>query len=372
MPGSVAIIDLAVVHANISLIRQRLPKGIRLLFVVKSDGYGHGLVPMAQVGVDSGVDYLGVVTVDEGIELRHRGIKLPILLLAPILPAEVERAVATDLTVSVSDWRVAAALAAAARRQGKQATVHVKVDTGMGRFGALPPAVPAIIAHLDHEPGLYVEGIFTQLSSAASTAPGAREYTVAQIDTFMSLIHALARDSLLPPIRHIANSAGFIQYPQQVTAAPLNMVRIGTLIYGYPEVAAAWTGNIRPAARLTAPVIATRTLEQGKFVGYGRNYQAADVRRVAVIAAGYGTGVPPRLAARGHVWIRGQLAPIVGAVYLDHTMIDVTAIDVVRVGDVAEIFGPHIPADRAAAWADLRVCELLVPALTQARRRVYR
>ncbi len=372
MPGSVAVIDLAVVRANISLIRQRLPNGIQLLFVVKSDGYGHGIVPMAQVGVDSGVDSLGVVTVDEGIELRRHGIKLPILLLAPILPAEAERAVTTDLTVSISDWRTAALLAAAARRRGKQATVHVKVDTGMGRFGVVPTAVPAILARLDHEPGLHVEGIFTQLSSAASTTAGAREYTEAQIDTFMSLIHALAHDSLLPAVRHIANSAGFIQYPQRVTAAPLNMVRIGTLIYGYPEVAAAWTGNIRPPAQLTAPVIAIRTLERGKFVGYGRNYQAADVRRVAVIAAGYGTGVPPGLAARGHVWIRGQLAPIVGTVYLDHTMIDVTAIDAVRVGDVAEIFGPHLPADRAAAWADLRVCELLVPALTQARRHVYR
>ena len=250
--------------------------------------------------------------------------------------------------------------------------MHVKVDTGMGRFGAQPDAVPALISRLNRVSGLRVDGIFTHLSSADSLDPSARAYTEAQIDAFVAVLRTLARASLLPPIRHIANSAGVIQYAPRVATAPFNMVRIGTLIYGYPEVTAAWTRDIRPVARLTAPVIAIRTLTRGKYAGYARSYRAAGVRRIAVIAAGYGTGIPPGLAPRGHVWIRGQLAPIVGNIYLDHTMIDVTGIDAVRIGDTAEIFGPHLPADRAAAWAGLRVCELLVPALMQARRRVYR
>ena len=370
MPSPVAYIDLGAVRTNIGVTQARLPKTVKLLFVVKSDGYGHGLVEMARAGQAAGVDYLGVVTVDEGVELRAHGIDIPILILAPILPTEIHRAVAAGLTLSISDGSCVPALATAAGE--RRVAVHIKVDTGMGRFGAAPAAVPALIERLGQEPALHVEGIFTQLSSADSTNPAGRAYTNRQIETFMRLLDTLQQRSLLPPLRHIGNSAGLIQYPERVTAPPLNMVRIGTLVYGYPEVRADWTGAIQRVARFAAPVVAIREMRMGEFAGYNRSYQAEAPRRIAVIAAGYGTGIPPQLAGRGRVWIRGGLAPIVGNIYLDHTMIDVTDIDPVEVGDAAEIFGPHLPADRVAGWAGLRVCELLVPALMQARRRVYR
>ncbi len=372
MPGSIAWIDIDAIRANIDVVRRRTPDEVKLLFVVKSDGYGHGLVEMARVGETAGVDYLGVVSVDEGAELRRHGIGLPILILAPILSTEVSRAIASKLTVSVADIPSAAQLATAAKDQGTCAPVHVKVDTGMGRFGVDPADVPALLRRLAQEPALRVEGIFTQLSSADSLSPAARAYTEMQIKTFANLVHSLAHQSLLPPLCHIGNSAGFIQYPRQVASAPFNMVRIGTLIYGYPEITAPWTNVIRRAARLTAPIVAIRTIGAGGVAGYNRSYQATGPRRVAIIAAGYGTGVPPQLAGHGSVWVQEKLAPIVGNVYLDHTMIDVTDIPSATVGDDVEIFGPHLPADRVAEWAGLRVCELLVPALTQARQRVYR
>jgi len=371
MPGSTAHIDLAALKANIALVRARVPTNVKILFVVKADGYGHGGSAVARAGEEAGVDYLGVVTVDEGEMLRARGIKLPILLLGPILPAEIPRALRLRITIPVYDSRFADHLAWTALRLGITASVHVKVDTGMGRFGVALKDASRLFDHLTGKPSLRVEGVFTQLSSADSTDQEDRAYTKKQIQLFQGLLKQLSQRSLLPPLRHIGNSAGLIQYQGLVTAPPLNMVRIGTLFYGYPEVPAAWVKEIRPVARLTASVVTARTIDAGSFIGYARSYRAAAPRRVAVIGVGYGSGIPPQLANRGKLWIRGRLAPIVGRIYLDHTMIDVTEIDGVSLGDEVEIFGPHLPADWLASQAGLKVCELLVPALKAAEKRVH-
>ncbi len=371
MPGPIAWIDLPRLRSNIALVRDRLPEGVKILFVVKSDAYGHGLVPTARAGIRAGVDQLGVVTVGEGERLRADGIELPILLLGPILPDEVPRAIELGLTIPVFDREFAARLAREGERLRLRPSVHVKVDTGMGRFGvSVEKAVP-LVAGLARIPALRVEGIYTHLSSADSLDPEARAYTIRQIRMFTELLRVLADRSLLPPLRHIANSAGFIQYQEAVTAPPLNMVRIGTLFYGYPEVDAPWVSAVRPVARLTAPVVALRTVQEGEFVGYARSYRAPTPRRVAVIAAGYGTGLPPGLADQGRVWVRGRLVPVVGRIYLDHAVIDVTEVDGVAIGDEVEIVGPHVPADRLAAGIGLEVCELLVPVLSGAEGRVY-
>ena len=371
MPGTTAWIDLAKLRANIARVRERLPGGIKVLFVVKSDAYGHGIVPAARAGIQAGVEQLGVVTVGEGEELRTAGIDVPILLLGPILPEEIPRAIELGLAIQVSDQRFAVRLAQAAERLHARPSVHVKVDTGMGRFGVSTGDAVELVETLSRISALRVEGIYTHLSSADSVDPDARAYTLRQIEVFVSLLRALERRSLLPRLRHIANSAGFIQYENEVTAPPFTMVRIGTLFYGYPEVDAPWVAEIEPVARLTAPVVALRTVREGEFVGYARSYRASTPRRVAVITAGYGTGLPPGLADRGYVWVRGKLAPVVGRIYLDHAVIDVTEVDGVTIGDEVEIIGPHIPADRLAAEIGLEVCELLVPALSGAERRVY-
>lgn len=371
MPGPTAWIDLARLRANIAVVRERLPEGVKILFVVKSDAYGHGLVPLARAGIQAGIDRLGIVTVKEGERLRADGIDLPMLLLGPILPREIPRAVALGLTIPVSDHRFGERLVREAKRLQARPSVHIKVDTGMGRFGIAAGEAVELVEKLSREPALYVEGIYTHLSSADSPDPEARAYTLRQIGVFTNLLHTLERRSLLPPLRHIANSAGFIQYQEDVTAPPLNMVRIGTLFYGYPEVDAPWVSEVEPVARLTAPVVALRAVKEGEFVGYARSYRASTPRNVAVIAAGYGTGLPPRLADQGHVWVRGRLAPVVGRIYLDHTVIDVTEVDGVSIGDEVEIIGPHVPADRLAEGIGLEVCELLVPALSEAERRVY-
>ncbi len=371
MPGTTAWIDLARLRANIALVRERLPDGVKILFVVKSDAYGHGIVPTARAGIQAGIDHLGVVTVKEGERLRTSGIDIPILLLGPILPEEIPRAIELGLTIQVSDYRFAARLAREAEHLRTRPSVHVKVDTGMGRFGvSVEDAVP-LVERLARFPALRVKGIYTHLSSADSPDPEARAYTLRQIEVFANLLRTLERRSLLPPLRHIANSAGFIQYQEGVTVPPLNMVRIGTLFYGYPEVDAPWVSGIKPVARLTAPVVALRTVKEGEFVGYARSYRASTPRRVAVITAGYGTGLPPGLADHGNVWVRGKLAPVVGRIYLDHAVIDVTEVDGVSIGDEVEIFGPHVPADRLAEGIGLGVCELLVPALSGTEKRIY-
>ncbi len=371
MPGTTAWIDLARLQANIALVRKRLPNGVKILFVVKSDAYGHGIVPTARAGIQAGIDHLGVVTVEEGERLRASGIDIPILLLGPILPEEIPRAIELRLTIQVSDRYFAVRLAQEAERLRIRPSVHVKVDTGMGRFGIAVGEALGLVEELTREPALRVEGIYTHFSSADSLDPEDRAYTLRQIEIFTELLYTLKRRSLLPPLCHIANSAGFIQYQEDVTIPPLNMVRIGTLFYGYPEVDAPWVSGIKPVARLTAPVVALRAVKEGEFVGYARSYRASTSRRVAVIAAGYGTGLPPGLADHGNVWVRGRLTPVVGRIYLDHAVIDVTEVDGVSIGDEVEIIGPHVPADRLAAMIGLEVCELLVPALNGAEKRVY-
>jgi len=362
MSTSCALVNLGTLAGNIERVRACLPQGLKLLLAAKSDAYGHGVEAVARLAQEVGVDWLGVATVEEGKRVRAAGVSLPVLLLGPALPDEVRKALALDLALPVFDLETARAVDRAAAALRKKARVHVLVDTGMGRFGLPPEDAPALLARLRRLAHLEVEGILSHLAAADSELPEDRAFTQGQIESFKKLVQELP-DRLRPPLCHIGNSAGLIQYKDLVTAPPFTMIRIGTLLYGYLAVRRPSAELVRPAATLTARVLALKGLAPGGSIGYGRTYRVPRPMQVAVIAMGYGQGLSPRLSGRGVVWIRGRLAPVVGKICLDHTIVDVTGLEGLRPGEEVEIFGPHLPADQLAERAGLGVCELLVPAL---------
>ncbi|HAF71097.1 MAG: Alanine racemase [Acetothermia bacterium 64_32] len=370
MSTSCALVNLRTLAGNIERVRACLPEGLKLLLAAKSDAYGHGVEAVARLAQEVGVDWLGVATVEEGERVRAAGVRLPVLLLGPALPDELRKALALELALPVFDLETARALDRAAAALGKRARVHVLVDTGMGRFGLPPEDAPALLAQLRRLAHLEVEGILSHLAAADSELPEDRAFTQGQIEALKKLVQELP-DRLRPPLCHIGNSAGLIQYRELVTAPPFTMIRIGTLLYGYLEVRRPWAEIVHPAATLTARVLALKDLAPGGSVGYGRTHQVTRPTRVAVVAMGYGQGLSPRLSGRGVVWVRGRLAPIVGKICLDHTIVDVTGLEGVQPGEEVEIFGPHLPADQLAERVGLGVCELLVPALRGASVRRY-
>jgi len=324
MVHTIARIDLSALAENIERVRKRLPQEMLVLFAVKSDGYGHGIEAVSQIAEEVGIDYLGTDTVEEGEKIRSAGVKAPILLLAPLLVSEMRDALRLDLTPSVSDLAAAERVAQTAREMKKRVNVQVNVDTGMGRFGVKPDRTISLFQQLGKLDGIIVEGVFSHLSYAEAETPEAREHSLLQIERFESILSSLDDAGMLPALRHIGNSAAVIQYPERVLSAPFNMVRIGTLFYGYPEVKRSWTEAITPIAVLTARVISLKDLSVGDCVGYDCTYRASRAQRVATTSIGYGAGFPPGLSNSGCVWLHGEPAPIVGKVCLDHTIIDVT------------------------------------------------
>jgi len=371
MSYSLAKINLTALAHNIETVRAHLSRRVNILFAVKSDAYGHGIEEVSRVAQEMGISYLGTSTVEEGARIRNGGVNLPILLLKPIFPSEIEAALDLDLALSISNLAVAKVLAQMAKRRGKVARVQVDVDTGMQRFGIASEEALPLFEGLRDLPSLRVEGLLSHMATAVSGSPEDRDYANTQLSRFEVLLDDLRDHDLLPLLRHIGNSAGTIRYEERVTTGDLNMVRLGTLLYGYPEVTRPWTEVIEPVATLTTRVVALRELAPGDYVGYYRTYRASRTQRIAILPIGYGTGTPPQLANRGKVAIKGRYAPVIGTIGLDHTAIDITEIEGIVLGEEVEVFGPHLPADRLAKTADLAVCELLVPALQGVTDRTY-
>ena len=371
MPHSVARIDLGALGSNIDQVRDVLPRGFGILFPVKADAYGHGLEAIAQTAADCGVDALGVATVDEGARIRRVGVKLPVHLLSPILPGDARAAIELGLTLQVSDLESALHLGRAAREMRAIAHVQVNVDTGMRRFGALPEEALDLMRNATRISSLAIDGVSSHLSVADSETQDDQAFSLSQIARFRALLSTLDHAGLLPRLRHIANSAAVIQYTDEVTAPPLNMARVATLLLGYPEVRRPWTERVHPVATLSTRVIALKNLAKGDSAGYGRAYRAQRQERLAILPIGYGSGYSSQLAHGGTVLVRGRRAPVVGKICLEHTLVNVTRIPGVSVGDEVEVFGPRLPADAAACAAGLEVCQLLVPALRGAQARTY-
>ena len=348
-PNSV-IIDLSALAANLRQFRDLVGPHIPIMGVVKSDAYGHGLLEVGRALEKNGIDCLGVAFLHEAILLREGGVRVPIVILCGIrTPEDSRQVIEKGLVPVLFDLSAAHALSEEARRQGRKARVHVKVDTGMGRLG-IPDADigPFLqrIAALDH---LEIEGLTTHLATAEE--PDTR-FTEDQIRRFEAAI-AVGR-SLGLTLRHnsMANSAGIVCHKK----ARFDMVRPGIMLYGgRPSPAFAGTASLVPVMHLKARVVQVRDLPDKTPVSYGRTYTTGGPRRVAVLSAGYADGLPRALSNKGKVLVAGKRADIIGTVCMNLTVCDITHHPHVRVGDEAVFLGPQegecLTGDDLAAWA---------------------
>jgi alanine racemase len=300
-----ADIDLDRIAANLGTLRAQLPVAAEILMPVKANAYGHGLVPVAAAAKSAGVWGLGVASLDEAAALRAADISGPIVCLMPILPAEAKRAVVLEVTAAITDWPQIEALSAAATTAGKRTSVHVEVDTGMGRSGAWDRDAIELIESAQKLPTIEVEGIFTHFASADERE---RAPTERQLDRFDAMLDELAKRGIRPPWIHAANSAAALRFRR----ATRTLVRPGIVVYGSAEEIAPDTdfesGNdgrafdaqaFEPALSWHARVSAVKSLAAGESVSYHRRYIARGPERIAVLGVGYGDGWPFSLSDRG-------------------------------------------------------------------------
>ncbi len=360
-----ALIDLDAIAHNVAALKQRVGPDTELWAVVKANAYGHGIVPVARTALAAGASRLAVARIAEGVALRRAGVSAPILVMGYHIPAEAEAAVAHDLIVTVNDMAFARALAQQAHDAGKRASVHVKVDTGMGRFGRLPHELLPFLEEVTRLPQLRLEGVWTHFATADE-----RDKTFAREQyAIYRQVAARASERFDIRYRHVANSAAILD----LSETWLDAVRPGIAIYGlYPSAEVNTNLVLRPALTLISHVGRVRTLPAGASVSYGRTFIAKKRTRVALLPIGYGDGVHRLLSNRGQVLIRGRRAPIIGRVCMDNIMVDVSGVDGVHEGDEAVLIGRQgediISAEEVAAWAQTINYEVTTSLLPRAAR----
>jgi len=343
-----AIVDLDAIAHNVAALKTKVGDSTELWAVVKANAYGHGAAPVARVALAAGASRLAVARIAEGVELRQAGIQAPILVMGYHLPSEATAAVANDLIMTVNDEAFVRALNAHARDAGKIMPVHVKVDTGMSRFGRMPDGLLPFLEKLTRYSHLELEGLWTHFATADHAD---KDFTRQQFAIFR-YVAFMASERFDIPYLHAANSAAILDLPETY----LDAVRPGIGIYGlYPSREVNANLTLRPALTLISHVGRVRTLPPGASVSYGRTFIADRHMTVALLPIGYGDGVHRLLSNRGQVLIRGQRAPIIGRVCMDNIMVDVTHIPDVQKGDQAVLIGPQgndrISAEEMAAWA---------------------
>lgn len=325
-------IDLGKLRRNLQLIRRDLPEYVRLLAVVKDEAYGHGALDVARVAVEEGAWGFGLSTLEEGMALRDAGITAPLLLLGERQEAELSWCVAHDLTVCVNEAHTVRALAKIASSFGKQVPVHLKVHTGMTRYGIRWDQAWPLIELIGSEKSLRLEGVMTHFSQSDETD---KAFANLQFARFNEVLRDLAAHGISVKLRHTCNSGGFLDLPH----AHLDMVRVGILLYGvFPSSVCRRIPGIEPVMSVKARIAAIQHLKPGEVVGYGMRYTAPSERRIAVLPIGYGDGFP-RVRNQGGALIRGQRAPLVGGVAMDAVTVDITDIPEARMWDEAMLMG---------------------------------
>jgi len=356
-------IDLGAIAHNTRRLKALAGPGVKLMAVLKADAYGHGALRVGQTMLNNGADWLAIAMVSEAIALRQAGIDAPILVLGYTPAWQARDAVRFDLALTVFNLDVARALSRAAVALNRQARVHVKVDTGMGRLGLFPEEVVPFIQSIRDLPGLVVEGIFTHFAVADSREDWADAYTAEQVARFQAVLDDLIAAGITIPLVHAANSAATLRLlncqvpiPSLPAANGGNeggghwdlvighssqlVVRPGIALYGLdpsPEVRC--PPDFRPALSWKTQIAQVKAMPPGSYIGYGCTYRTEGMQRIAVIPVGYADGFRRAPKNWGEVIVRGRRVPIVGRVCMDQTMIDVTGVPDVRQGDEVVLIG---------------------------------
>lgn len=325
-------LDVARWRRNFQLIRADLPRGLELLSVVKDEAYGHGLLPAARIATEAKVKFLAVSTVEEGVKLRDGGVRQRILILGDRQEAELPWCLAHDLTCCVAEPAMISKLAKLAQQTGKRVAVHLKINTGMNRYGVRWNEVLPVAERLVAEKSLWLEGALSHFSQSDELD---KTFALLQLARFNEALQALTARGLPVTVRHLCNSGGFLDLP----AAHFDMVRMGILPLGvFPSQVCRRIPGIAAVMSVKARIASIQNLQPGDHVGYGMRYTATEHRRIAVLPIGYGDGFP-RVRNLGCALIHGKRAPLVGGVSMDALTVDITDIPEAKRWDVATLMG---------------------------------
>ena len=325
-------IDLGKLQRNLQLVRRDLPRNVQLMAVVKDEAYGHGALDVARVALKEGAWGLGLSTLEEAMALRDTGITAPLLLLGERQEAELPWCVEHNLTICVNEPHTVRALAHMAIKAGKRVPVHVKIHTGMSRYGVRWDEALPLIEQICAEKSLLLEGVMTHFAQSDETD---KTFANLQFSRFNEVLKGMAARGIKAKYRHTCNSGGFLDLPQ----AHLDMVRVGILMYGvFPSSVCRRIPGIEPVMSVKARIAAIQKLKPSEVVGYGMRYTAPSERRIAVLPIGYGDGFP-RVRNQGGALIHGKRAPLIGGIAMDALMVDITDIPEAQMWDEAVIMG---------------------------------
>jgi alanine racemase len=329
--------------------------GCAVMAVVKADAYGLGAIQVAEAARAGGATWLGVACVDEGVALRAAGVLGPILVLGPVAPAEVSKIIAERLTITLNNRDVALALSALALQCRVQVAVHLKVDTGLGRFGRRPDDLLTLAELVAGLPNLRIEGLYTHFADVDDLT-----YTQRQLDIFLATRRRFEEQGLRPALLHAAASDATLELPE----SHFDLVRVGILLSGhYPSPGGRHSVALEPALTLRARIVRLHSIGTGETVGYGRTYHAPGPRTIALVPIGYADGYHRVLGGRAQVLVGGKRCPVVGRVSMDQITVDVSGVPGVREGDPVVLVGrqgtEQITLDELAAAAGTISYELL-------------
>lgn len=324
-------VDLDALTHNLQVLQRHV--SVPVMGIVKANAYGHGLVPVARHLEAQGIPQLGVAFVEEGLALRRAGLQVPILVLGGIHAPQVTRFLLHDLEVTVSSVDKLRQVEQAAESIGRNAVIHLKIDTGMERIGVHSESAAPFIEAAVASRWCTVKGIYSHL--ACSDDP-ASPMTAVQLQRFLAACAHFERIGAPMPLRHLANSGGVLHFPETW----LDMVRPGIALYGVMPDPAVRTGvALKAALSLVSSVVYFKVVKAGSTVSYGATWTAGEDTRVITLPIGYGDGYPRALSSRGEVLVRGQRHPIIGRICMDQFMVDIGSTGTAYNGDEAVLIG---------------------------------
>ncbi|MGA1875095.1 MAG: alanine racemase [bacterium] len=329
---TIAEISLEAIKDNIRQVKGLVGPKVKVMPIIKSNAYGHGAIPVARA-VEPEIDFFGVAFVYEGIELRRAGIRCPIVIMGGVLDGCLEPALEHNLVLAVGDFTMASSVSRSAQKKGIRAKIHVEVDTGMGRLGIPCDGAVQEIRRMCELTNIEVEGVFSHLATSEVKQD---DYTLMQLKRFRRLLGELEERGIHIPIKHLANSAAILQYPETW----FDMVRPGLMIYGiYPSEHLQGTISLQFPLTVKTRIIQIRSFCRGESISYGRTFICPGHRRIAVIPVGYADGFSRILSNRVEVLVRDKMAPVVGTICMDMCMIDITHIPEAGAGDEVILVG---------------------------------
>ena len=334
-----ARIDLDAIEYNLDMMKKRIAPETKMIGVIKADGYGHGAVQIAKWIMEE-KEYIwgyATATLDEAVILKKNGIKKPVLVLGCIFPDQTEEMVRNDIRMTCYTEEMAKGVSDCAQKLGRNAFIHIKLDTGMSRLGfQINEESADTIARIAEMPGLVMEGMYTHFAKADETD---KTFTKAQMDKYLWMKKRLDEKGISFTFYHCSNSAGIIDIPE----ANMDLVRAGISTYGlYPsDEVSRESVPLKPAMELISHVSHIKWVEAGTPVSYGGTYVTDKKTKIVTVPVGYGDGYPRSLSNKGYVLIHGKKAPILGRVCMDQFMVDASEIEDVHFGDKITLAGEN-------------------------------